>query len=176
MRRKVQRPVTVRPMRHAKLYKKKMQLTPQTTDCSGFTLIEMMVAIGVGMLLMAIAIPNFTSVLPRLRLNDAARQVATELAQVRMKAIAQSIPFQINFAPTSYVIQRCNGACADFGGTMALPQGITITPPPTAPQFQSRGNIAGAATVSIQLDGGGANIWVCVMIVGRINIQGAACT
>ena len=53
---------------------------------------EMMACLGIGGLLMVIAVPAFRSTLPRLRLNDAARQVATELQQVSMKAIAQSIP------------------------------------------------------------------------------------
>ena len=56
-----------------------------------------MVAIGVAGLLMVIAMPVFTKTLPGLRLNDAARQIATELQQVRMRAVAQSIPFQLNF-------------------------------------------------------------------------------
>ena len=52
---------------------------------SGFTLIELMAAIGVAGLLMVIAMPIFTKTLPGLRLNDAARQIATDLQQVRMR-------------------------------------------------------------------------------------------
>ena len=46
---------------------------------SGFTLMELMATLGVAAILMAIAIPKFTSTLPGLRLNDAARQIATDL-------------------------------------------------------------------------------------------------
>jgi prepilin-type N-terminal cleavage/methylation domain-containing protein len=141
---------------------------------SGFTLIELMAAIGVAALLMVIAIPYFSSTLPHLRLNDAARQIATDLQQVRMRAIAQSIPYQINFSTTTYVVQSCNGSCTDVGGSMALPDGITITPPSTAPQFQPRGTVASAAT--IRVTNGTTNKWVCVRIVGRINIQDTICT
>jgi prepilin-type N-terminal cleavage/methylation domain-containing protein len=140
----------------------------------GFTLIELMACLGVGGLLMVIAIPAFRNTLPGLRLNDAARQVATELQQARMKAIAQSIPHQINFSTTTYVVQRCNGACANDGGSMTIPEGITITPPGTAPQFQTRGTVPAATT--IRLSNGSKNKWVCVTVIGRIKIQDNVCT
>lgn len=140
----------------------------------GFTLIELMAAIGVAGLLMAIATPIFTKTLPGLRLNDAARQIATDLQQVRMRAVAQSIPYQIAFGTATYVVQNCNGTCADVGGNMALPQGITITPPSSAPQFQPRGTVTTAAT--IRVSNGTTNKWVCVKIVGRINVQDTVCT
>jgi prepilin-type N-terminal cleavage/methylation domain-containing protein len=143
-------------------------------DCAGFTVIELLAAIGVAGLLMMVAMPFFTRTLPALRLNDAARQIATDLQQVRMRAIAQSIPHQISFTTTTYVVQRCNGACANDGGNMALPEGIVVTPPSTAPQFQPRGTVPTAAT--IRLSNGTANKWVCVKIVGRINVQDTVCT
>jgi prepilin-type N-terminal cleavage/methylation domain-containing protein len=143
-------------------------------DHFGFTLIEMMAAIGVAGLLMAIAIPFFTRTLPGLRLSDAARQVSTDLQQVRMKAIAQSIPHQISFSTTTYVVQSCNVSCTNVGGNMALPEGISVTPPSTAPQFQPRGTVA--ATATIRLSNGTTNKWVCVKIVGRVNIQDTVCT
>ena len=150
-----------------------MTLPRLTGNDRGFTLIEMMAAMGVGFLLMAIAIQMFRNTLPGLRLDEAARQVATDLQQVRMKAIAQSIPFQINFAATTYVVQRCNGACANDGGNMTLPEGITVTPPGSAPQFQSRGT---ANATTIKITNGTTNKWVCVKVIGRINIQDTVCT
>jgi prepilin-type N-terminal cleavage/methylation domain-containing protein len=141
---------------------------------AGFTLIELMAAIGVAGLLMIIAMPFFTKTLPGLRLTDAARQIATELQHVRMKTISQSIPHQISFSTTTYVVQRCNGTCADDGGNMALPEGITVTPPSTPPQFQPRGTVSSATT--IRISNGTSNKWVCVKIVGRINVQDTVCT
>jgi prepilin-type N-terminal cleavage/methylation domain-containing protein len=144
------------------------------TNQRGFTVIEILAAIGVAGLLMVIAMPFFTKTLPALRLTDAARQVATDLQQVRMRAIAQSIPHQISFSSNTYVIQRCNGTCANEGGNMALPEGITVTPPASPPQFQPRGTVSTATT--IRLSNGTTNKWVCVRIVGRINVQDTVCT
>jgi prepilin-type N-terminal cleavage/methylation domain-containing protein len=139
----------------------------------GFTLIELMAAIGVASILMAIAIPSLLSTLPGLRLTDAARQVATDLQQIRMKAIAQNIPYQITFSSTTYVLQKCNGSCANESGNIVLPQGITVTAS-TAPQFQPRGTAATATTIT--LSNGSASKWVCVKTVGRVNIQDASCS
>jgi prepilin-type N-terminal cleavage/methylation domain-containing protein len=147
----------------------------QLANSRGFTLIELMATLGVAGLLMVIAIPAFRNTLPRLRLNDAARQVATEFQQVRMKAIAKSIPQRINFATaTTYTVESCPaGACVAVGGNMTLPAGITITPPGTAEQFQTRGNVPAAMT--ILLTNGTNNKWVCVTVIGRIKIQDTVC-
>jgi prepilin-type N-terminal cleavage/methylation domain-containing protein len=139
----------------------------------GFTLIELLATIGVASILMAIAIPRFFSTLPGLRLTDAARQVATDLQQIRMKAIAQNIPYQISFSTSTYVMQKCNGTCTNDGGNIALPQGITVTAS-TAPQFQPRGTAAAAATIT--LSNGSSSTLVCVKTVGRVNIQNASCS
>lgn len=139
----------------------------------GFTLMELMATIAVASILMAIAMPNFLSTLPGLRLTDAARQVATDLQQIRMKAITQNIPYQISFSTTTYVLQRCNGSCANDGGNIALPPGISVTAS-TAPQFQPRGTAAAAATIT--LSNGSSSKWVCVRTVGRVNIQDASCS
>ena len=144
-----------------------------TSQPKGLTLMELMATLGVAAILMAIAIPNFMSTLPSLRLNDAARQVATDLQQIRMKAIAQNLPYQMTFSTTTYVLQKCSGSCTNESGNIVLPQGITITAT-AAPQFQPRGTAAAATT--IQLSNGSANKWVCVRTVGRVNIQNTACS
>ena len=146
---------------------------PSHHNDGGFTLIELMAAIAVASILMAIAIPNFLSTLPSLRLTDAARQVATDLQQIRMKAIAQNIPYQMSFSTTTYVLQRCNGSCANDSGNIALPEGITVSAS-TAPQFQPRGTAAAASTIT--LSNGSSSKWVCVKTVGRVNIQDATCS
>lgn len=139
----------------------------------GFTLIELMATFAVASILMAIAVPSFLSTLPRLRLADAARQVATDLQQIRMKAIAQNIPYQISFSANTYVLQKCSGSCANDSGNITLPTGISVSAS-TAPQFQPRGTAATAATIT--LSNGSSTKWVCVKTVGRVNIQDAICS
>lgn len=142
-------------------------------NSAGFTVGEMMTAISILGILIAIGMPGFMRTLPGLRLTDAARQVATELQHVRMKAIAQGITQQMTFSGTSYVLQRCNGACTNDSGTIALPQGVTAIAS-VAPQFQPRGTATTASTIA--LSNGTQQKFVCVRTIGRVNIQDAVCS
>jgi type IV fimbrial biogenesis protein FimT len=142
-------------------------------NSAGFTLAELMTVVSVLGILIAIGTPAFTRTLPGLRLTDAARQVATELQHVRMKAIAQGIAQQISFSTTSYTLQRCNGGCTNDSGAIALPEGITATASAT-PQFQPRGIATSASTIT--LSNGTQQKFVCVRTIGRVNIQDAACS
>lgn len=142
-------------------------------NSAGFTVGEMMTAISILGILIAIGMPAFTRTLPGLRLTDAARQVATELQHVRMKAIAQGITQQISFSTSSYTLQRCNGACTNDSGAIALPEGITVIAS-AAPQFQPRGTATTASTIT--LSNGTQQKFVCVRTIGRVNIQDAVCS
>ena len=143
------------------------------TSSAGFTLAEVLAGIALFGILTAIAVPNFSSVLPGLRLGDAARQVATDLQQLRMKAIAQNIPYQATISSTSYLLQKCNGSCVSDSGNLALPTGITATAS-AAPQFFARGTASAAVTIT--LTNGTTTKYVCVKPVGRVNIQDAICS
>jgi type IV fimbrial biogenesis protein FimT len=142
-------------------------------DSDGFTLVELMTAISLLAILAAIGMPAFTRTLPGLRLTDAARQVATELQHVRMRAIARGIPQQIAFSSASYVVQQCNGSCTNESGNIALPSGITATAA-SAPRFDPRGTATSAAAIT--LSNGSKQKYVCVKTIGRVNIQDMACS
>jgi prepilin-type N-terminal cleavage/methylation domain-containing protein len=142
-------------------------------NSAGFTVGEMMAAISVLGILAAIGMPAFTRALPGLRLTDAARQVATELQHVRIKAIAQGIAQQISFSSTTYILQRCNGVCTNDSGAIGLPEGITAVAS-SAPQFQPRGTATNASTIT--LSNGTQQKFVCVKTIGRVNIQDTVCS
>jgi prepilin-type N-terminal cleavage/methylation domain-containing protein len=56
---------------------------------AGFSFVETLTAIFILGILAAIAMPHFTRLLPGIRLNSAARQIATDLQLARMRAISQ---------------------------------------------------------------------------------------
>ncbi len=149
-----------------------MRVFPRLNS-AGVTVAEVLTGVTLVGILAAIGMPAFTRMMPALRLTDAARQVATELQHMRMKAIAQGIPYQITFSASTYVLQRCNGACTNDSGNIVLPDGITATAT-TAPRFESRGTVNTAA--SITLSNGSTQKYVCVKTVGRVNVQDATCS
>jgi prepilin-type N-terminal cleavage/methylation domain-containing protein len=64
---------------------------------SGFTLIELMVAIGIVGLLSAITVPNLISWLPKYRVGSAARNVISAVEFARLRAIRENSPVDVNF-------------------------------------------------------------------------------
>ena len=64
---------------------------------SGFTLIEMMIAVAIAVVLIGIAISNYLEWLPISRLNGAARQVMGDLMWARMQAVSQNNRFRVFF-------------------------------------------------------------------------------
>ena len=138
---------------------------------SGFTVLELMVAIGIAMVVMGIAVPSLMSWLPTLRLSSAARQVATDLQVARMKAISQNTKYRMNFVTTtSYSLEKHDGTQFNAeSGPFALPDGITTTAGALASEFQPRGTVNSASTVTLQ-NVNSATKTVQIAAVGRVSI------
>ena len=64
---------------------------------SGFTLIELMVVIGIIGVLCAIAIPGYINWLPKYRVGSAARTVMSTLEFARINAIKTNADVKVNF-------------------------------------------------------------------------------
>jgi len=136
-------------------------------NSAGFTLIEMMATISVAAILMAIAMPRFFAVLPGLRLNDAARQVATDLQLARMRAISQNNTNAVTFNTGTGVYSFT--LSPDTYNIPQLYPGIALTAATANPVFTSRGTAATPATIT--LSNGTAIRQVQVTPVGRVRIQ-----
>ncbi len=132
---------------------------------SGFTVLELMVAIGIATIVMAVAIPSFLSWLPTLRLSSAARQVATDLQVARMKAISQNAAYTVTFTQATGTYTYGTDS-RDVG---QLYPGITISSAPTNPVFTPRGTASTTGTVT--LSNGTATKQIVVSTVGRVTIQ-----
>lgn len=75
-------------------------------QATGFTVTELLFAVGVLGILSTIAIPNYNAWLPKSRVNGAARELFTEMQFARMKAISENNNYVITFdtANNSYNI------------------------------------------------------------------------
>lgn len=142
-----------------------------TRKQAGFTLMEMIVAIAVSMIVLAVGTPSFLSWMPTIRLTSAARQVATDLQVARIKAISQNTNNTVTFNTTTGTYTFTLGSDSrDIG---QLYPGITIASAAN-PVFSPRGTASAGAQIS--LNNGSVLKYVCVKAVGRVNIQDSTCT
>jgi prepilin-type N-terminal cleavage/methylation domain-containing protein len=91
-------------------------------DCSGFTIIEVIVACAIIAILSTITVAGFSAWLPNYRLNTAARELYSTMQQVKITAIKQGKPCSITFAASpeeKYVAAALNNKTvklSDYGG------------------------------------------------------------
>lgn len=135
----------------------------------GFTFPELMVAIVVAAILAAIAVPTFTRLVTRYRLNGAAREVFSDLNAARMKAITLNRKVEVFF-----VDERTYRICddADGNGTVGPTEGDpqtkdiqgnfpSVTLAATGnPRFESRGTVLNSRAVTVTNSAGTKTIRV----------------
>lgn len=142
-----------------------MKRERQKQQASGFTVLELMVAVGIAMVVLGIAVPSLLTWLPSLRLSSAARQVATDLQVARMKAISQNASYTVSFN-TSNSTYSFTGTSRDV--VQEYP-GITISSVSANPVFTPRGTAS--TTGNVTLSNGTATKQIQVSTVGRVIIQ-----
>lgn len=71
-----------------------------STSGKGFTLVELLVAVAVGGVVLAVAIPSYLSYLPRIRLRSACREVIACLQLARTQAIRDNSAWRVAFEPS----------------------------------------------------------------------------
>ena len=139
----------------------------------GFTLIELVFVLAILSILTAIALPNWGSLLPGVRLNSAARQIQSELHRLKAGAVAANNDFQLVFASTQYSVEKKNDILWEpTGESRFLPEGVEIRST-TAPRlgFTARGTATPGTGGTIKLcnvHGVGRN--VVVSSTGRIRL------
>src|SRR3990170_7556206 len=75
----------------------------------GITLAEILVVLTISGILSAIAIPNWSTLLPTYALNGAARQVQSELQKTKSRAVSENTNYRLVFSSTGYSIERDTG-------------------------------------------------------------------
>jgi type IV fimbrial biogenesis protein FimT len=131
----------------------------------GYSVIELIVAVAVAGILAAIALPSWNRLLPFYQLDSSARQVHSELHNIKMRAAAENVGFQLVYSVSAaaYTIQRNSIVVV----TKPLPAGVIVTNA-GAIAFSPRGT-ASANRIRLQ-SAGGACKQVVVGPTGRVRI------
>ncbi|MBI3301922.1 MAG: GspH/FimT family pseudopilin [Deltaproteobacteria bacterium] len=156
-------------------------------NLKGFTLLELLVVIALLGILGSLVSLRVAPLLSRTRLDSGARQVATDLQAVRMKAVAQNHRFRVTFRPSThdYVVDRDEGGVwqrhalhghepgvAD-SAVLALPPGVGISAVNSGGDviFVPRGYVDGGITITLGAATGGNPKRVVVNPAGRVRIE-----
>jgi hypothetical protein len=89
-----------------------------------------------------------------------------------MKAISQNTKYRLNFGvlpSTSYTFEKDDGGFATESGPFSLPNGITVTVVSATSEFQSRGTVNTAGSITLQ-NTNSLIKQVQISIVGRVAI------
>jgi type IV fimbrial biogenesis protein FimT len=143
---------------------------------SGFTLVEMLIAIAISLVLSGVAISNYIEWLPKSRLNGAARQVMGDLMWARMQAVSQNNNFRVFFLNNhEYQIldDDDNDNAADTGEwteTKDIQQEYydVVFSATANPIFYPRGTAWGS-TITLSNSAGTADVKVAIS--GRVKIE-----
>ena len=148
---------------------------------AGFSLIELLVVIGIMSILLKIGYPKITSLMMHYRLDGAARKLMADLQKTRFRAIAERMCFKVKFdspVPTGwYQLQKgpATGACnsatyADEGSAQKVDSVNFLTVAATAnPVFDTRGAVNTTANITLTTPVGSTRT-ISVETAGRIRI------
>ncbi len=159
----------------------------QDTATRGFTVLELAVVLGLFGVLSGMALLQVKPLVAQVRLSSGARQLATDLQVVRMKAIAQNRRFRVTFRPTTrdYVVDKeddlswvrfvlhsyasTNSATA----LIPLPTGVTIPSVNSGGDvmFLPRGHVDGGITITLGSTTISDTKKVVVNLAGRVRVE-----
>jgi type II secretion system protein H len=158
-----------------------------TSSPAGFSLLELLVVVAIMGILGSLASLWLVPLLSLARLDNGARQIATDLQLVRMKAIAQNRSLRVTFRPSShdYIVERDEGGSWEQlllhshiaepvqDTVIELPPGVGIASVNSSGDviFVPRGHIDAGITIALGSNDGAGTKRVIVNLAGRVRIE-----
>jgi len=146
----------------------------------GFSIIELMVTLGVVGTLLGAAYPSVSALAANYRLEGAARNLALTLQKVRLRAVSEGRCFQVSFAAgarTAQVAKKLGASpCgstgfSNDGAAQAIDDAGRIATSATASAvFDTRGGAETTSVITLTAPNGAVRL-VAVNAVGRVNVQ-----
>jgi Tfp pilus assembly protein FimT len=152
---------------------------PRTLASSGgFTLLELMLVVALGMVVAGIAIPNLLTMNRTYRLATASSTVASKVHQARANALKRNRPSWVLVDGAAGTVQvqstDAGGATITVGDSDPIPQGVTFgtgTAQATL-TFDSMGRpLNPPQTIQLQIAGSGLTRTITVTSTGRVTVN-----
>jgi len=141
----------------------------------GFTIVELLIVIGIGSLMAAISLIGVNTLLPKYRLNSAISTVRGDLYKTKILAAKNKNQHRIDFtsSSTQYTVEEnVNGTWTTVVTRQIANEyaGVSVDTAASAnPVFQPRGT---SSAVTVELDhSSGTSKQITVSSVGRIKVQ-----
>jgi type IV fimbrial biogenesis protein FimT len=144
-----------------------------TRRSAGFTLISQLVGLGIVSILFAIAVPSYMSMMPRVRLQGATRQLVSDLMFARMKAVRENNRHRVVFTSNQRYDVLSDGESGE--GVPVLARDLSGDYPGVVlvanndPVFSPGGRASSLATITLTNEAGQRRL--SVNITGRVRIQ-----
>ena len=147
---------------------------------AGFTLMELMIVVGIIGIITAIATPMFLSYYQSAQVRVAAEEVATFLNQGRQLAITQNQSICVHI--TSTAMHYHQGSCADDTnwwkgpgtdalGNIAMPANTTLSPISANSIFNYLGGSTTGTAYTVTHTPSSKSVYVVVALSGRVCIR-----
>lgn len=144
----------------------------------GFSLVEMVVALELGVILALMAAPNMGAFFAKYELMGASNQLGFDIARARMQAVGQNLFARIKMqSATQYARETStDGTTWSNRVTTNLPKGVTASPATGEVRFDRRGFATVNNSIALSAGVNQAKA-VCTTVVGRVSIAtGSSCT
>jgi type IV fimbrial biogenesis protein FimT len=140
----------------------------------GFTLIEMMVTVGIAVILLGIGMPSFTSFIRNQAVKTASFDLSSALVLARSEAIKRNADVVIAAATGGWQ----NGWTVTAGTTTLSNReavsGLTITGPASSVTYLNNGRVQGTAP-EFEISGSSSNRCIRVTLSGHPNSTKGTC-
>jgi prepilin-type N-terminal cleavage/methylation domain-containing protein len=125
----------------------------RTRTTSGFTLIELMVAIAVLGLVLAFSVPAFQRINQSYQLKATTRNVAGTMRLWRERSMATGNEHQVQYAGSTWQVREYNtlGAEINVHAGGQFPTGVSLQNATVTPRFTRDGRVQGGASGFIVL-------------------------
>jgi prepilin-type N-terminal cleavage/methylation domain-containing protein len=142
----------------------------------GRSLIEVLTAISLSAILMAIAVPNFSGLRSPYLLRQTSQQIAAEFSKARMRAIARNARYRLTYNSTSktYQLEReiTSGSNTWTAESVNSVSGlVSLSGVGTPPIFDTRGMLNSDVSIGVSVQGYSKTRTVTINVLGQVTIS-----